>query len=79
MRFYPFGSGSIADSVVSSSVADYALTARYINLVVSSSTAISGSTGPQGPYGQCFYLSGSSGSQGPSGSQGSVGTVDGPF
>jgi hypothetical protein len=79
MRFYPFGSGSISTTVVSASSANYATTAISIDVVLSASRAVSGSTGPQGPYGACLYVSGSSGSQGPSGPQGPVGTVDGPF
>jgi len=80
MRFYPFGSASAAPTVASSSLADYATTAKFIIRVNESFTAISGSAGPQGPPGSCsFNISGSSGSRGPSGSQGPSGTVDGPF
>lgn len=80
MRFYPFGSASAAPTVTSSSLADYAQTARFILNVNEAFTAISGSAGPQGPPGACiFNISGSSGSRGSSGPQGPSGTVDGPF
>lgn len=79
MRFYPFGSGSVPATALSSSLADYALTTRFASSVLSASVALSGSVGPRGPIGPCIYVSGSSGSQGPVGPVGPDGTVDGPY
>lgn len=80
MRFHPFGSGSTTSTVLSSSFADYAQTVYFIaNTVTSASVALSGSRGPTGSNGACFYVPGPSGSEGPSGSQGDPGVVSGPF
>lgn len=78
MRYYPFGSGSITTTVVSSSVASFATRAELIIRVTSASIAISGNSGSIGPTGPCIYVSGSSGSRGPNGPDGPPGTVFGP-
>ena len=79
MRFYPHGSGSNPVSVVSASFAQYGFSTLFAINVLSSSIALTGSPGIQGPSGICIPVSGSAGPQGNTGARGPIGPVDGPY